>query len=88
MMNWIFYNTLEQAEFNQKIIFEARKLEFCDVLNNEILATQITNRYALPQQRLDGLWGFEKPVKWVDNIDEPVVDEPYNSDWFAIVEDV
>ena len=81
-MNWIFYNTEAEAEYNQNIIFENRAETFRDCQNGVELTPQITNRYAIPMQRLDGLWGFAKPTEWLDGIDIPTADEEYNADWF------
>ena len=82
-MNWIFYSTQEQAEKNQNIIFLNRAEIFKDCQNGVELTPQVTQRYAIPMQRLDGLWGFAKPTEWLEGIDEPVVDEIYNPEWFG-----
>jgi len=82
-LNWIFYETEEQAEKNQNIIFENRAEIFKDCRNGVEMTPQITQRYALPMQRLDGLWGFAKPNEWLEGVDEPVADEEYNGEWFV-----
>jgi len=86
MMKWIFYQTEEQALHNQNIIFVnrydagLRDVRGCGCGGEA--DPQVTIRYALPRQREDGLWGFQKPSQWLEGIEEPVAEEDYNTNWF------
>ena len=80
-MIYLFYNTQEDAETVQGIIFNNRLTEgLCDKKRGKALTPQVTSRWAEPIHReSDSLWAVPKPenTDWLQGILTPTVEEEW-----------
>jgi len=101
MLYYVFENeqTALAAEATICIIAGAPLIGYNALTGEPEPAKQKTERWAIPKQRLDGKWVFEKvPSEKLEEYSQEIIDsfnsnypntlEEYSSDWFPAVEEI